>query len=973
MFLKLLLVVTVTRAEYPSNAEWNTIFADMYPTHSIGPHSTECFATIVDAFAPTRGNNMAGAVTIFCHESQYLYSKPFCSLPFWHSWTHAARVGEACHPGPSDTNIRIGITNPTSIVSKAGTYKQIQQKFGLHIIAAAETAATSQGQSTFAKLIKPTKVLWCPPVQTHRDRSDGESSLKGKAAGTALITSLPARKAVGTIPEDWSASCRILHSVVYCDRTPIQLVTVYGIPNGQRGSAQFNADLILEALKAANQLDLPTIILGDFNSDPMALSCATELEAQGFKDLKMLHQEKYNRTMDPTCRNLTHPDNALLCPKIQRHLTSIQVINDQWFDTHKVVTFEITFPVCQDPFLVFKMPRTFANLPLDPDHLRNAYAQVTQKRGHPTDLPEWGLTIESAVDKALRTTQAQVEGIPLEATRGLHRAYRGRCQPDKPKVASGSPPVGTPRSGEFNPEIEIHSFATHKKVKQVRRLDSVLRGLKRIQAGHPEPPSLIQEWRSALRSTGFKGNFPKWALSHPEIGPLPWNLPSIDLVHTIIQIARHETKIALQKDHAIWLKKLSYKRHVDETSGGYHHAFQRLKDVSRDEVEVIVHNETAQAMPVPQEDCLILYADNCQRFNAAYKLEINNIPATILAVDNYYLQVKPHANQDWPDEVTITQRQEICQPDKIFQALNDFWSPFWTQEPIAYPEELQTLLSHMPHCDITPCPPDLELWIQAIHSLKARSARGVDKISARELQLLPPAAINDLMWIMHSSQQGFPAWLMWCRTFPIPKNPGDVSPAQIRPISVLAQTYRLWSKIQSKHAMRQIANRLPPGITGFVPGKGPYDACYEQQWIMEKYKNLGTHISGFSIDLLKCFNTIDYEAAAQALLFLGLPLALVKQWKNSLQALTRSWILKNQVSVPKTISRGCPEGDPLSVLIMIAISTGWITAVQAQTATHLTAYADNWGWLSTNPRTHSDVLKVTQKYTAAFTMHVDEQ
>jgi hypothetical protein len=122
--------------------------------------------------------------------------------------------------------------------------------------------------------------------------------------------------------------------------------------------------------------------------------------------------------------------------------------------------------------------------------------------------------------------------------------------------------------------------------------------------------------------------------------------------------------------------------------------------------------------------------------------------------------------------------------------------------------------------------------------------------------------------------------------------------------------------------MRQIANRLPPGITGFVPGKGPYDACYEQQWIMENYKNLGTHISGFSIDLLKCFNTIDYEAAAQALLFLGLPLALVKQWKNSLQALTRSWILKNQVSVPKTISRGCPEGDPLSVLIMIAISTG---------------------------------------------------
>ena len=64
-----------------------------------------------------------------------------------------------------------------------------------------------------------------------------------------------------------------------------QMFVVYGLTSSQKGAPAFNQDLIDEVLQSSEQLDIPTVILGDFNSNPME-SNADALQARGYQDLK---------------------------------------------------------------------------------------------------------------------------------------------------------------------------------------------------------------------------------------------------------------------------------------------------------------------------------------------------------------------------------------------------------------------------------------------------------------------------------------------------------------------------------------------------------------------------------------------------------------------------------------------------------------------------------------------------------------
>lgn len=108
-----------------------------------------------------------------------------------------------------------------------------------------------------------------------------------------------------------------------------------------------------------------------------------------------------------------------------------------------------------------------------------------------------------------------------------------------------------------------------------------------------------------------------------------------------------------------------------------------------------------------------------------------------------------------------------------------------------------------------------------LKGLKARSARGSDGISAAELRQLPAAAIDDLADVLLSYHNGFPAWLMIARTTPVPKQTGANGPGDFRPITTLAQTYRLWSQVISRTILQAFSRVMPDTITGFLPGRGP--------------------------------------------------------------------------------------------------------------------------------------------------------
>jgi hypothetical protein len=253
---------------------------------------------------------------------------------------------------------------------------------------------------------------------------------------------------------------------------------------------------------------------------------------------------------------------------MQELLTQIEVHPEPWFDAHKVVILTFHMPPNPITHLRMSIPHSFLHLPLDESQMPDAYAYACAKYGEPTSIEAWGQTIEVAVDHAIRKTQMTQENIPFAQTQGLPKHCRGRCQPRAPKPCQRKTLTRPGRPGDYQPPGEIHSHATCKKVKQVRRLDSICRGLKKLTLTPTQHEVLTCEWKAVLACQAFKGNFIRWAQCKPEVGPLPINLPTYELAFTLYQLAKHETTIAIRQDQTVWNRKMQYRRHLDATLQG---------------------------------------------------------------------------------------------------------------------------------------------------------------------------------------------------------------------------------------------------------------------------------------------------------------------------------------------------------------------------------------------------------------------
>ena len=213
---------------------------------------------------------------------------------------------------------------------------------------------------------------------------------------------------------------------------------------------------------------------------------------------------------------------------------------------------------------------------------------------------------------------------------------------------------------------------------------------------------------------------------------------------------------------------------------------------------------------------------------------------------------------------------------------------------------------------------------------------------------------------------------MMSRTIPLSKTTAIPLASQTRPICVLAVVYRLWGRVVCSQVLSQLSQRLPPSLTGFLKGRGPVQAAYHQQAVIEQAHCNGSSLTGLSLDLIKCFNTIARAAGSAALRKLQLPEVVVKQYESSLQHLSRIWILDGECSAIVKSKNGYPEGDVFSVIVILALSFGWICTIEHfHPRTKLTAYADNWGWYVTNILTHRGILTLTKQYTAASLMKID--
>lgn len=185
--------------------------------------------------------------------------------------------------------------------------------------------------------------------------------------------------------------------------------------------------------------------------------------------------------------------------------------------------------------------------------------------------------------------------------------------------------------------------------------------------------------------------------------------------------------------------------------------------------------------------------------------------------------------------------------------------------------------------------------------------------------MLPEQAVLVLRDVIKGDPHCFDT-LMIAKTHPIPKQVGIPTVQKLRPITVLPQTYRLWSRVASFAILQIMGRKLPQTLTGFLPGRGPTDSSFEFQHVVEKAHWHKQHCSGISIDLVKCFNSIKRPVAAALLARLGAPQDLVSRWMIALGTMLRVWTVHRFTSAPQPTNCGLPEGDALSVVGMLCVS-----------------------------------------------------
>ena len=133
--------------------------------------------------------------------------------------------------------------------------------------------------------------------------------LRGKATGRAGFCIAPLRLARCPQQMQPGLDLRLLHAIV--DEWKIQLIIMYGLAQSNSGAQEFNDALLATATQRVQQVNLPAIILGDFNADVYKLPSAHRLATLGYLHLQQLHSSMYGGNMPPTCKEATNPDTAL--------------------------------------------------------------------------------------------------------------------------------------------------------------------------------------------------------------------------------------------------------------------------------------------------------------------------------------------------------------------------------------------------------------------------------------------------------------------------------------------------------------------------------------------------------------------------------------------------------------------------------------------------------------------------------------
>ena len=152
--------------------------------------------------------------------------------------------------------------------------------------------------------------------------------------------------------------------------------------------------------------------------------------------------------------------------------------------------------------------------------------------------------------------------------------------------------------------------------------------------------------------------------------------------------------------------------------------------------------------------------------------------------------------------------------------------------------------------------------------------------------------------------------------------------------------------------------------------------AYRKGFMVESPAGQAAHadapLSGFVLDIQKCFNALPRRPMHALLCHLGCPDTWATMWVNGLGRLGRASSFIGDVSEPVWSSTGAPEGDGVSVAAAVAI--GWLySQVIEDYGLSPLIFVDNWAWVSEDHELNTAGVEQTVRFAEAFRLSIDWQ
>ena len=942
----------------------------------------------------------------FCVTLGWIFSREFIShlcISFHPShqrcydWKCSVRIGEASNPGPTALSatcqhLSLSLINPTTIYRKEDDFLALDTD----ILCLAETAATKTVQMAFNQALRPTpyQVFWSAPVPDKVAKVDPAfgHSLRGDNLGTAIMTRLSSRDTRHTFPSSTWETCRLNSVIISTGILDFLVVSAY-FQTGKSAEARIvNNQLLHDIWLHVTTTTLPFIVAGDFNTDVRKLDAFSLFQQSGCSEMFEFHRNVFGFELPPTCKGATRYDSMIYHPFLQKYILRIDVGPEHQFADHCVVRVLFNVPTRHIDTFTWYTPKSWTIFPINHSEFDKQYSQYhrfvsdTQEGDSARALYKWSSNVESAIDRTLRW---QKQANPLQYPQGfLPKLFRGRCA--TPRLVRTTCPKSPKRDsmGYYDPPTEVTSLKSRHKVRQVRRLKCLERLYQKhnltssnVPCGESSPQlrDMTILWHTIRKAHGYGRSWDRWLLQFEIVAAVPVELPTYDFVYSVRQITQYDADLYSQQEAKLQRQSQKHGLDLDVQYKSSSHYYKKLK---AQEVKILpgfpVQLQTTATVRRGSKGPLqlIIHKPVTLRLFAAARFGT----ATLRVLDQQDHHVTCQVLEGHvPTHDDLIQDIYAFELPEMATSFQTYWSQFWNRDSDSdehsddsWQELLQTLRNRIPPtAPLTIQWNDPHLLSQTIQRLKPFKAVGIDGWRAEELQMLPPAAIQDFARILESIwPTGLSAHQLIARVILLAKRVPPTSISDGRPITILGYISRLTSKLIADQLLHQWTHTWPSAISGGLPFRSVQDITFIQQYQIESAKHRSLPWRGFTLDLIKAFNLLPRRVLYHLLIYHGAPPQAIRFWFTNLSRMTRRLQIRQQVGPPITMTTGVPEGDSMSVCAMLVVSSAFYWTLQSPTVFPY-AYADNWSYLTTTQRDNLHALRQLQRLVEDLRMQID--